>query len=292
MVMGFLDIFSKERRETLKSKWEYNDCYRARQGKLLSFRKHAIKEIMFRYPDARLLLNRLDRRFMVLLKSSGVLLVGKFADDYYPPLDYVGDMASTSERREAVARFRSELGNCTGNICKEEMPRFLNVSRWLSQTIVESFKTKGFAVTGSAELENLVGGSLFLNGTRIAMASIWDPKPKGYFTAKILEELTHNAHCRPETQSLIFVTIDSYGGSGGQKMVYQIMFDRSIHLFDATNKNEFTDAIISLRDFVYDIEDYFRPGVNKLDWEDPDYVAVLESPDRDEDESIESRYLL
>jgi hypothetical protein len=103
--MGFFDRV-REGREAAKSRREYAECYKARQEKLRSFRNNAIQEILFQYPDARLLLNGLDRKFMVLLKSCGGLLLGDFADDYYPRLDYVGETASTSERCEAVARFR------------------------------------------------------------------------------------------------------------------------------------------------------------------------------------------
>lgn len=301
--MGFLDQFSKEGREAAKSRREYDQCYKARREKLLSFRKNAVQEIMFTYPDARLLLNRLDRRFMVLLKSTGELLIGIFADDYYPRLDYVRDAASTSERLKAVARFLNEISGCTGSISKENMHRFKNGRKWLVETeSTKCFQSKGYALTGSTKLEYLQGGALFLNKRMIAKASVWDPKPKGYFSTKILERVLQDVDNLAGTQDLIFVTMDENYGGEGQKMSYEILFDRSLQYFDENNRKEFAAAVLNLRDFMYDIEDYFKPecpmgeitAKDRAEWIEwtRRSAGCLESADRDEDRSMASRYLL
>ena len=233
--MGLISAF-KEGRAAAASKREYAACHRKRQDSLLSFRKTAILELMFKYPDANLLLNNLDRNFMVLLKDRGGLLFGGFEDDSYPQLDYISDTASTSERWEAVARFRNALE-------------------------FAKFSPKGFAIKASTEARYLIGGALFLNGTQIAKANVWDPKPKGYFSKKIFEEVLQSGDSRAGMQTLIFVTGD-FDFAESRKVNYVIHFDRSLQYFNESNRKEFAGAILNLRDFLCDVEEYFRPESN------------------------------
>lgn len=295
--MGLLDLFSKDGRDSIKSKLEYDQCYKDQQEKLLSYRKNAIQEILFKYPDARILLNRLDQRFMVILASQGLLLVGKFADAYYPRLDYVSDFSSTEERRVAITQFNHQISLCVGNISQEAMPRFKNARCWVLHEVTNLFQSKGYAITGRAKLKYLIGGAMFLNKRQIAKATIWDTKPKGYFNAKLFDEVVQETDHRPGIQVLTFVTVDADPVGQGQEMSYEIIFDRSLHYFDKDNRNEFSDSIINLRDFIYALEDYFRPDCPGGDEDRLEYSCIhsakrLDSPERNEDQSIESRYIL
>ncbi len=293
--MGFFDLFSKEGRDSARSKLEYDECDKARKARLLSFRTKASRDILFRYPDARMLVNRLDRRFMVLARTQRRLAVGKFADDYLPALDYVDDFASTGDRQASVARFRQAMSRCKGNISEEARPRFENACKWLNSGVTESFATHGYSITGGANLDHVIGGALFLNGKRIAMASIWEPKPRGYFGGRLLEEVIHKTS-GPGVQVLTFVTADNNPIGEGQKMGYEIIFDRSLNYFHEGSRREFAEAITGLRDFLYEFDDLFRPDSpgleDRLNNIHPAAAEFLETADRDEDESIESRYLL
>lgn len=284
--MGFLDQV-REGREAAKSKREYAECYKARQERLRSFRSNAIVEFLFKYPDANLLLNSLDRKFLVSLKSRGGLLLGEFADDYYPRLDYVGDKENTSARSEAVARFRREVRGCEGNLSQKAMELI-----GASSEKAMSLQTKGFAIYGSTRLELLVGGALFLNGKNIATSTLWDPKPKGFLNARLYDEVLQGGDRGAGIQSLLFVTGDFDSGDNSQKMTYEILFDRSLQYFNEDNHKEFTGAICNLRDFILDVEDYFRrdrpetfDGCKLFLIQDAKDRAKLwfESPDRDED---------
>jgi len=232
--MGFLDLFSKEGRDAAKSRREYAACYRARQEKLLSFRKNMILATLSKYPDAGLLLNNHDRRFMVLLRSSGGLLLGTFDDGDYPRLDYVGDEASTGERCAALTRFQ----------------RGLHIHQYSTSV--------GWTFSASINLDCLIGGALFLNKRQIAKATIFNPQPNGYFSAKILEEVLQGGDRRAGIQALTFVTADANARGDGQKMSYEILFDYSLQYFDENNRKEFVGAILNLQEFICGIEDYFR----------------------------------
>lgn len=170
--MGLLNLFSKNGRDSIKAKFEYDDCSKTRQARFHSYRKNAIQDIIFKYPDAQLLLNRLDQRFMIFLGSQGILQVGKFANDYYPKLDYIDDLATLEKRQTAVTQFRYQANRCVGSISEEAMPRFKNACRWLSKNVTETFQKKGYAITGKVDLKYLTGGALFLNERQIAKATI------------------------------------------------------------------------------------------------------------------------
>lgn len=288
--MGLLGLFSKDGRETKRTKLEYEECRRERQKKLLSYRNNAIQDILFKYPDAKLLLNRLDRRFMVILPRQGSLLWGKFADDYYPKLDYIVEPSNTAEMRAAITKFRFQVGRCVGNISEESMPRFKDSCRWRPQRITTSFQTKGYSDTGEFKLNYLIGGALFLNGQRIAKASIWDVKPKGYFNNKLFEMVVQNADRRPGIQVLNFVTAFSGPVGGGAKTGYEIIFDKSINQFNINNPDEFTVSILNIKDFLYTLEDYFRPGCpggfdDKIGYTNPASESMLETAVRPRDQS-------
>jgi hypothetical protein len=239
--MGFFQQV-RQGRDAARSKREYAECYKARQEKLRSFRENMICEILFKYPDANLLLTSVSSEFQVLLKSRGGLLLGEFADEYCPRLDYVADTASTSDRRDALARFRDEVSRCN--------TQFFEAS--------ESLRSKGFDITGSISLHYLVGGALFLNGRQIAKASVRHPKPKGYFSAKLFDEVLQGGNRGAGIQSLIFVTTVYDWTDYQSEMSHEILFDHSLQYFDENNRKEFTGAILNLRDFISDIEDYFR----------------------------------
>jgi hypothetical protein len=276
--MGFFDQV-REGREAAKSKREYAECYKARQEKLRSFRENMILEILFKYPDANLLLTSLSDEFQVSLKSRGGLLFGKFADEYCPRLDYVADTASTRERRDVVARFRREVIRCDEKFSREAY----------EYTDVKSLRSKGFVINGSIQLRYLLGGALFLNGRQIAKASVRHPKPNG-FSAKLFDEVLQGGNRVARIQSLIFVTsVFDYSLEEQRKMNHEILFDHSLQYFDENNRREFTGAILNLRDFISDIEDYFRfdcpmaPKDRDEDWLriSEDTEDLLDSPDRD-----------
>jgi hypothetical protein len=208
------------------------------------------------------------------------LLLGKFADDDYPRLDYVGEKATTTERAGAVARFRNRVSNGDWDFYQDPAAK---------SRIGQS---EGFAIYGSTRLEFLVGGALFLNGKNIAKATLWDPKPKGFLNARLFDEVLHGGDRRAGIQSLLFVTGDFDSGDNSQKMTYEILFDRSLQYFNEDNRKEFIGEICNLRDFICDVEDYFRPdrpatfeGWERFSIEDAKDRAKLwfESPDRDED---------
>jgi hypothetical protein len=276
--MGFFEQV-REGREAARSKREYAECYKARQEKLRSFRENMIVEILFKYPDANLLMTSLSREFQVSLKNRGGLLLGEFADEYCPRLDYVADTASTSDRRDAVVRFRHDIDRC-------EM-KFLE-DGYCGRA--KSLRSKGFAITGSIELRYLLGGALFLNGKQIAKASVRHPKPNGYFSAKLFDEVLQCRNRGAGIQSLIFVTtVFDYALDEQRKMSHEILFDHSLQQFDENNRREFRGAILNLRDFICDIEDYFRldcpmaPNDRDEDWLriSEDTESLLDSPDRD-----------
>lgn len=295
--MGLLSLFSAQERESARSRKNYAQAEEILRSKLLSFRQNAIHDILFKYPEAPILLNHLDRRFMVVDKGNKQLLIGKFADDYFPKLDYVADTASVAERQIALNKFQLELEKRNGNIGPEAKQKFEQVQRWLSKSTLTSFREKGYAITGSAELEYIIGGSLFLNGTQIAKATIWKPQPKGYFAARILKEVLEVSDARPGTQKLIFYTRDNDPIGQGQKMGYEIMFDRSLLALHPASKKAFLDTIVNLRDFLHVMEDDFRAHGERiedsqLEYTNPQSANCLDSVDRGEDQSIESRYLL
>lgn len=295
--MGILSLFSPEVREAARSRKYYAQAEEVLRTKRLSFRQNAIRDILFKYPDAAILLNSLDRRFMVLDKGNKQLLLGKFADDYFPRLDYVSDTASVAERQQVLNAFQLELEKRNGNIGREAKQRFEQGSRWLSDSTSACFREKGYAITGSAELQYIVGGTLFLNGVQIARATIWEPQPKGYFATRILKQVLELAHTRPGTQTLTFYTVDCNPIGEGQKMGYEIMFDRSLLALQPASKKAFLDTIMNLRDFLHCMEDHFRDNAEGADESKVDYAwrqaaDCLDSADRDDDQSIESRYLL
>jgi hypothetical protein len=232
-----------------------------------------ILAILSKYPDAGLLLNNQDRRFMVLLRNSGGLLVGTFDDDYYPRLDYVGDGESTSVRRAAVTRLQKRL------------PMY--------QYCAALKRNRGWTISSSVNLNCLIGGALFLNKIQIAKATVFNPQPNGYFSAKILEKVLQGGDRRAGIQSLTFVAADATDRGDGQKMSYEILFDYSRQYFDENNRKEFAGAILNLEEFICGIEDYFRfdcpnrgNSIESNDWlrENAEIIAKtwLDSPDRNE----------
>lgn len=291
--MGLSDLFSKSGREMLKARYDYERCASLRKATLKSFRDRATHDILFRYPDARLLLNSIDPHLMLLLKSQGRLQVGMFTDQYFPRLEFVGQYAATEELVTAVASFEHDVRTCSGFIAQSRRDRFEALSRWLSD--VTTFQHKGYALTGTAELQYLIGGALFLNGQRIAVASLWHPKPRGYFSEKILE-LFENRQRRTGTQKLTFITADCNPIMEGQKMGYSIYFDHSLLALDPQIRREFVSNVVSLRDFIYEIEEFFNPACglcdeDRLEYTPDSFEDELSSEDLNYDQSIESRYM-
>lgn len=291
--MGLLNLFSREARETANSKREYEEWRQARKAKLHSFRTNAVQQIISKFPDANMLLNTLDHKFMVVLKDQGKLVVGNFADHYYPKLKYMPDTASIMDRTVAIKEFLDEVKLCQGTISKEKASRLERVRPYLSPSSVDSFQSYGFAITGQTELECLFGGAIFLGKNCIAHTSRLYPRPLGYLSERIFDEILRSTDSRPNIQSLVFVTADSYGG--GQKMTYEILFDRSIH-FDRVIRNDFLEQVGNLREFLFAIEPHFK---DVTPWDpsfDADYwqtaIMHLKSPDPNEDRSADSYYLL
>lgn len=294
--MGLFNLFSAEGRDRARAKAEYEECERSRRAALSSFRVNAMTEIMFEHPKAIIIMNRLDARFMALVEDEGTLLVGKFADLYYPHLRFVPHDANTSEFRSAVVEYKNSFGLGGSNIGRDSYPKFKNIKSWLSDRTTNNFEYKGYAVTGTADLEYMVGGSLFLNDTQIAKATKVAPKPKGYFGAVILRDVIENQEVRRGTQKLTFFTTDENPIGEGQKMGYEILFDYTIMGSDTKFRQEFLHSVVALRNFIYEMQAYYVPRLDKYDEYqtiEPDSWSVtsLDSTERDEDPSIESRYM-
>ena len=80
-------------------------------------------------------------------------------------------------------------------------------------------------------------------------------------------------------------------------MGYEIMFDRSLLALQPAYKKAFLDTIMNLRDFLHCMEDDFRDHAkgteeSQLHYTDRQSADCLDSVEWDEDESIESRYML
>lgn len=293
--MAFRDLFSKKGRESLDSKFEYEECFNLRRDRLLSFRKNAEHDLILKYPDARMLSNLYDSRFMVLLKNQGRLLVGTFADHYFPYLQPVSEDASVEERQLAVAAFRHEVRSCVGNIASGN-ETFESLSSWSGySTMAKSLIEKGYAVTGETNLEYLVGGALFLNGTRIANASLWDPKPRGYFATRLQEDVIQGVQDARDWQTLTFVTVDCNPVMQGEKMLYEIMFNRSLHRTDRASPDGLLKGVVALRDFLNEVEEFFMPDCplceeGRLECTPDSYGDDLATVDFSPDESVEGKY--
>lgn len=295
VAVGIFGLISKEKREAIRSKREYDECYRSWREKILSFRSNAIRELKTKHPDACFLINNIDRRFLAIIESQGTLLVGKCADDYYARLEYVGETASTSERDEAVARFRRDVRGSLGNISPANLPRFRQSSKWLSDKTTESFKSNGFAITGSVELKYLVGGSVFLDGKRIASSSIWNPERPGYFAEAIIPAILLNVKPGPGTHYLGFLTADSNPIGEGGIISYELALDSVV--YHPVWNGKLSSPLQNFLDFLSYIERYFGPNSpvadsDKLEYTSETAAAVLEKYGRDDDESIDSRSLL
>ena len=293
--MGLLDFFSKDARALANSKREYDDCQKFRRNTLRLFRVNAMRYFAESYPLARVVANSFDNRFMALLQDEGLLLIGRFADSYFPVLEYVSDDASIEDRSAAVAQFRNEIEKSRGYISRKSHERLDRVAPFVGDSAVRSFRTNGFAVSGSCELRFLVGGALFLNRRIIARSHIWDEKRAGYFSERIFAEIKSSNNSLTGTQVLTFVTCDEHWG-GGEKMIYEIRFDRSLQYFDKDNRREFVQNIADLEHFMLGIEGYFHSeGLfdrENLDCLSTDCISDLENPDPPENRSVESRDLL
>jgi hypothetical protein len=266
--MGFFNLFSAEGRERAKINREYEECFDSYRAKRLSFRTNAINDILFQYPDARVLANRYDPRFMALLKT-GEIRVGEFADKYLPRLDYVDDMDSASEKRMATARFRHALSHSTGNISKDMMPIFKKRFSFMDPDGM-SLMHKGYRITDTFVPEDtyygfLVGASLFLNDRKIATASIWDPQPKGYFSGKILERVIENLPIKEGLLKVSMCIVKCNWGGEWTKCGYEFVLGSLPADVDEFFRKEQVNMIINLRDFMYDIQDHIKIEAESLD---------------------------
>lgn len=280
--MGLLNLFSKEAREAANSKREYEEWRQARKAKLHSFRMNAVHRIVSKFPDAKMLLNTLNHRFMVVLEDQGKLLVGKFADQYYPKLVYIPDTAGVVDRKAAIKDFLADVRLYQEPPSRGKSPRFETVSRFVFESSIGSFQEDGFAITGDAKLDDLFGGAIFLGKNCVAHASRKHPRPLGYLAERIFDEILRPTDSRPNIQSLVFVTADGNPGGGAQKMTYEILFDRSIHINMAV-RSDFLEQIGNLREFMFAIEPYFKDDSS---WDHSsedgywqDARRYLESPD-------------
>jgi hypothetical protein len=172
------------------------------------------------------------------------------------------------------------IRGCEGNFTQR-------YASW-GRSCADSRQSKAFALMGSKKLASLVGGALFLNGRQIAKASVRHPKPNGYFGAKLFDEVFQGGNRKAGIQFLMFVTAFFDYSDKQSKLNHEILFDYSLQYFDENNRKEFTSAILNLRDFISDIEDYFRldcPMAEKNrgeDWlqDSTDTEDLLDSPDR------------
>lgn len=292
-----LRLLTKEGREARRANKAYEKCYEYRQEKLFSFRQNLIKDILFKYPDAAILINAFEKRFMVLLPSQNKLLSGFFADTFFPRLDYCESMASAHEKSSAITKFQGELNHCYGNISAQFIPVVEKFGRsWLLDDYLdESLKTVGYTIGVETELWEIMGGSVFLNNELIAKSSVIDAhhKPKGYINSAIYDKVVKDFDRLPGTQVLTFV-LSAWDGGHSYQLQYEILFDKTIHQFNENNPNEFTQSIFNLRNFIHVIEDYCcldAPGSNKSERENMNEVFNESDFDSIEEDDREFSHL-
>ncbi|TCT36064.1 hypothetical protein [Martelella mediterranea] len=127
-MVGFSDLFSKSGRRIINAKYDYEKCERLIKDSKASFRQNFARDIIFQYPDCKILMNHCDDIFFALIPSKRSLLYGGFADYYFPDLRYRYNENKVNLAELSVREFKEEISNLIGVIrdnYKSELERGL-----------------------------------------------------------------------------------------------------------------------------------------------------------------------
>ena len=121
----------------------------------------------------------------------------------------------------------------------------------------------------------------------IAKSTLWEPKPPGYFGSALLTSLSGlPISAGPSNFFRLLVVDRNFGGEGGTTN-YDLSFHQTLSLSVSMRK---------FLEFLGDIETCFSMPAPGVSLDDHEYNRAaeqdLDASDLDDDESIESRYLL
>lgn len=257
------ELFSKEQRAIKRSRIDYSKCEEYNRLTRMEFRKNAVRELSFVYPDIKFLINNHSADFIAYTKNGELTFEGTFADRLIPKIEFVGYNDSLTNRLKAIGSFKRQIENKISVLIPStwDSERY-KYYRDLPDEIKSSMMSKGFYIYRQVHNAFIYGGRMRKDDSVIASSAYWDPKQNGYFSTALFKSVVTRQNRGEKNVSMVGVDIYGLDGHNCIRLTYELFYDDLQRFDNDSGYSNFVNTFSGIADFISTIEPEFRkaPG--------------------------------